>query len=349
MRAGTRRRLVRIAAVIVFGILVGVAYGVILHLTVFAAPFKGALIGGIHGFLLSAAIGWLEIFGARTRPGRAVERAPFLLTLTIKAALYGSMIAMVNIYEPGTRLVGLPVAAGSTQVVAVIFAFVATAVFLFVLQISQIIGGRTLRDWVLGRYYRPRLEERFFLFVDLLGSTALAERIGPIAVHQFLNRIFVLASDPVDDHRGDVYQYVGDEIVITWTESKGRPHARPLACFFDIERALASASIGFVRDFGVEPRVRGAIHVGPVIAGEVGGSKRDIVFHGDVLNTASRLEQVARERNRRLVVSATALARCRGTDAFVVEDLGAHVLRGRTSPMLLYAVAPNGGTLKPQS
>src|SRR5262245_23928929 len=342
MRAGTRRRGIRLAYVVAFGTLVGATYGTVLHLTVYGTPPIGALIGAIHGFLLSATIGWLEIFGIRTRLGRAVEQAPFLVTLAIKAAVYGSMIAVVNIYEPGTRLVGVPVEGGSSQIVAVIFSFVVTAVFIFVLQISQIVGGRTLRDWVLGRYHRPRQEERFFLFVDLAGSTALAERMGPVGVHQFLNRIFLLASDPVDDHHGEVYQYVGDEIVITWTESEGRRGARPLRCFFDIERTLGSAARDFVRDFGVAPRVRGAVHVGSVIVGEVGGSKRDIVFHGDVLNTTSRLEQLARERERPLVASATALERCLDTEAYVLEDLGAHVLRGRASPLLVYAVAPNG-------
>jgi adenylate cyclase len=79
-----------------------------------------------------------------------------------------------------------------------------------------------------------------------------------------------------------------------------------------------------------------------VIVGEVGGSKRDIVFHGDVLNTASRLEEMARERDRRLVASATALERCGDTDAYVLEDLGAHILRGRASPVPVYAVARDG-------
>jgi adenylate cyclase len=342
MRAGTRRRLRSTAYVVAFGILVGAAYGVLLHLAVFGRPVVGALIGGIHGFLLSATVGWLEIFGVRTPPGRAVERAPFLVTLAVKAVVYGSMIALVNVYEPGTRLLGLPVEVGSTQVIAVAFTFVAAAGFLFVLQVSEIIGGPTLRHWVLGRYHRPRREDRFFLFVDLVGSTALAERIGPIGVHHFLNRIFVLASDPVDDHHGEIYQYVGDEIVVTWTDASATPGARPLRCFFDIERALESASAEFVRDFGVEPRVRGAIHAGPVVVGEVGGSKRDIVFHGDVLNSASRLEQLARERNRRLVVSATALERCRDTEGYALESLGAHVLRGRATPMVVYAVARNG-------
>jgi adenylate cyclase len=206
------------------------------------------------------------------------------------------------------------------------------------LQISQIVGGRTLRDWVLGRYHRPRQEERFFLFVDIVGSTALAERVGPVAVHQFLNRVFVLASDPVDDHRGEIYQYVGDEMVITWTEVAGRSAGRPIACFAAIETALEAAEPDFVRDFGVAPRVRGALHVGPVVVGEVGGRRRDIVFHGDVMNTTARLEQLARDLDRRLVISADAIGRLAGADEYPVEDLGARMLRGRAGPVQVYAV-----------
>jgi adenylate cyclase len=76
-----------------------------------------------------------------------------------------------------------------------------------------------------------------------------------------------------------------------------------------------------------------------VIAGEVGGSKRDIVFHGDVMNTTSRLEQVARELGRPFVVSGDALGRLANTGQYALDDLGEHALRGRTSPIRVYAVA----------
>jgi len=56
-----------------------------------------------------------------------------------------------------------------------------------------------------------------------VGSTPLAERLGPASVHEFLNRVFQLASDPIDDHEGEIYQYVGDEVVITWLLPIGRP------------------------------------------------------------------------------------------------------------------------------
>jgi adenylate cyclase len=77
--------------------------------------------------------------------------------------------------------------------------------------------------------------------------------------------------------------------------------------------------------------------VGHVVVGEVGAQKRDIVFHGDVMNTTSRLEQMARELDRRLVVSADALDRLSGKHHVDLEDLGAQTLRGRASPLRIYA------------
>ena len=339
MRVGTKRRFWLLGRVVLAGTLIGSTYGALLNLIVFGRPTVGVQIGGIHGFLLGLTIGVVEIFGTRSRPGRMVEQAPFLVTLLVKGLVYGSMIALVNVFEPGTRLLGIEVGPKSVQAVSIVFSFGATWAVIFFLQVSQIIGGRTLRDWILGRYHRPRREERFFLFVDITGSTALAERLGPVAVHQLLNRVFVLASDPVDDHRGEIYQYVGDEMVITWTETAGQSGARPVGCFAAVEAALDAAAPDFMRDFGAAPRVRGALHVGSVVVGEIGGQKRDIVFHGDVMNTTSRLEQVARERNRRLVASADAVHRLTGVDRYAFEDLGPQALRGRSGPVQVYALS----------
>ena len=201
MRIGTRRRLELLGRVVGASVFLGGVYGALLNVAAYGTPRFGILIGAIHGFLLGSTLGLLEIFGTRSRLGRAVEQAPFLVTLLVKALTYGSIIAFVNIVEPGTRLVHVPLGTGPMQLVSIIFSFAVTGAVIFMLQISQIIGGRTLRDWVMGRYHRPRQEERFFLFVDIAGSTALAERIGPVAVHRFLNRVFLLASDPVDDYR----------------------------------------------------------------------------------------------------------------------------------------------------
>jgi adenylate cyclase len=338
MRVGTRRRIGLLARVVIASTLLGIVYGSLLNIAAYGTPQFGIAIGAIHGFLISSVIGLLEIFGTRSRVGRVIEQAPFLVTLLVKLIIYGSIIAFVNIVEPGSRLLRVPLGTGTLQLVSVIFSLAATGGFIFMLQISQIIGQRTLRDWVLGRYHRPRREDRFFLFIDIAGSTALAERIGPVAVHQFLNAVFLQASDPVDDYRGEIYQYVGDEVVVTWLEKEGRPEARPIKCFTAIEAALEATAPDFMRDYGVAPRVRGALHFGPVVVGEVGGRKRDIVFHGDVMNTTSRIEQMARELDRTLLVSADAWRRLSAANQWAVEDLGAHQLRGRVNPVQVYAL-----------
>src|SRR6185436_5742010 len=102
---------------------------------------------------------------------------------------------------------------------------------------------------------------------------------------------------------------VGDEIVITWTLAAGRPGARPIACFFAVRRALELAAPEFEREFGAIPQLRAGLHAGPVITGEVGGSRRAIVFHGDVMNTTSRIENATRELKQTFLVSEDALSR----------------------------------------
>jgi adenylate cyclase len=222
------------------------------------------------------------------------------------------------------------------------FALLGSAIL--VLQLSRLIGERTLRDIVVGRDHRSRTEERFFLFVDIAGSTPLAERIGPDAVHRFLGEVFRLASDPIDDHRGEVYQYVGDEIVITWTVAEGRDGARPIACFFGIEQALTRATPEFEREFGAAPRLRAALHGGPVITGEVGGSRRAVVYHGDVMNATSRIEQATRDLDRQFLVSGDAMERLSDLEEFAIEDLGPQQLRGRAAAMRVYAVTATPST-----
>ncbi len=343
MRPGTRRRLRAFVTFTLSGVLAGAIYGPLAGLVAGSGPRLGAFIGIIHGAAIAGTISAMEIFLTRSRLGYRLEQAPFLVTVLVKAIVYGAVIVAVQMGDLGIRVLGLPGRSPGEIPLAplsVVFGVGATFVTIFVLQMSQLVGTRTLRNIVLGRYHRPRHEQRFFLFVDIVGSTALAERVGAPAVHRFLNIVFGLASDVIDDHDGEVYQYVGDEIVVTWTVDEGRRDARPVRCFLAIAAALAAAEARLEREFGLAPRVRGALHAGPVISGEVGKTKREIVFHGDVMNTTSRLEQLARDLDRSFIVSADALARLEERAGYVVEDLGERTVRGRAAPVLVYGVTP---------
>jgi len=355
MRFATRRQWEVFADALRLGALLGASFGVAVGAAVLKPPLLGAALGACSGLVdataLMALIGGAEIFLPRTRPGRRLAQLPFLAVLAIKFAMYTAVIVAVIGGEFGPRAVMLVVdqptgAAFHQQVRAslprgLLAAVAALTVFLLLLlrQAVQIVGERTGRAIALGRYHRPRSEERFFLFIDIVGSTPVAERLGALSVHRYLNRIFQEASDPIDDHGGEVYQYVGDEIVVTWLVPEGRAAARPLACLFAIEAALARAAPEFEREFGTVPKLRAALHAGEVVTGEAGGSRRAIVFHGDVMNTTSRLENLTRELGQPFLVSEDALVRLEGADAYALRDMGPQPLRGRQAPLRVYAAA----------
>jgi adenylate cyclase len=344
MREGTKRRVRMFAWMIAAGILIGIAFGGLIGYAGWGQALTGGQIGAIHGAIIAASIGLLEIFAVRTTTGRRVEQAPLVLTVGIKGLIYCSVILAVEFGNIGETIVlGGVSDPGTTSAftpLSIAFSFIITFAIIFLLQVGRLVGGRTLCNLVLGRYHRPRMEERFFLFVDLVGSTQIAETIGPLSVHRLLNRVFAVIADPVADRRGEIYQYVGDEIVITWKVAAGRCEARPLACFFAIQSALADAEPLFKADFDVAPTIRGALHAGPVVAGEVGVNRRSIVFHGDVMNVCARLEQATRDMDSPFLVSGEALRLLEGIDDYHIRDHGRRMLRGRQAPMQVFAVSP---------
>ncbi|BBO87564.1 adenylate cyclase [Desulfosarcina ovata subsp. ovata] len=347
MGEGTRLRLRRFAWVMGAGIFVGVVYGSLIGFAGWGELLVGGMIGAVHGFIITSVIALMEIFGVRTAWGQHIEQAPLIITILIKGVVYSTVILCVELFSVGEMVVigGVddPQTTRAFAPMSIIFSFIIMFIIIFFLQISRLVGGRTLRNLLLGRYHQPRMEERFFLFVDIVGSTRIAEEIGELSIHRFLNRIFALIADPVTDQHGEIYQYVGDEIVITWQIAQGRPEARPLACYFQIQSALAEASPWFEATFGVTPAVRGALHAGPVVLGEVGVYRRSIVFHGDVMNVTSRIEQATRELDSRFLASGTALDLLDGRDAYAIQDRGRRQLRGRHAPLQIFAVSSKNG------
>ncbi len=342
MRRATKRRARLFLGVWLIGTLLGIVYGGLTGLIFRLPVLPRILLGAIDGAAITTPIAVMEIFLLRSRWGRPLQGSAFLVSFGVKWLIYALIITTVIVGGPGARVLGLPPDGEPLQNplvrLALVFSVVATFAFLFVLELRQIVGSRNLRNIVLGRYHRPRVEERFFLFIDIAGSTSLAERLGPFAVHRFLAAVFSLASEPIDDYGGEIYQYVGDGMVVTWTMGEARGDARPIACFFAIVAALEQAAPAFEGEFGVAPRLRAALHAGTVISGEIGETKRDIVFHGDVMNTAARLEQATREMDRHFLVSADALNRLIETDRYVLHPLGPRVVRGRAAPVEVYAV-----------
>ncbi|MCC8982401.1 adenylate/guanylate cyclase domain-containing protein [Bradyrhizobium acaciae] len=324
MSARVERKLQRLAAVVVAGIL----SGVIITLISYGAGAAQLVVGITYGFLLAAVIGTIELFVLEDWDW--LNRLSFLTNLAVRSAIYAVIIIGIQLLQPGERIAGVAPQA-SLQDFWSSFARSAIVSVLVNLgfSIANLIGSRALLNFVTGRYHAPVEEDRFVLFVDIAGSTGLAERLGGIGIHRFLDRTFRLLTQSVVDYRGEVLNYVGDEIIVTWPEQSGAVDCRPLRCFLAMRRALQKAAPQFEREFGAVPQIRGSLHFGPVIVGEIGDVKRAIVFNGDVMNTAARLEELSRKVDGGFLASRAAMARFAAPPPFPLSDLGTLPIRGR--------------------
>ena len=313
-------------------------------------PLIGSLlisipIGVIAAVLTASCIAGIEILLLSRPSMRWLDGLPFAAVFILKTLVYGAIAGAVIAGQPGQRLFGVvTVYTARTGLIAVCLSLVAVAVLVMMFQAAGLVGYRTFMALLFGRYRRPFAERRFFLFVDVVGSTAIAERLGPLEAHRFLAAVFSAVAEPIEMCRGEIHQYVGDEIVITWVEADGVADARALRCFFAMRTALGADAGRFVQRFGVQPDLRAALHLGDVIAGEVGQVRRAIVFHGDVMNTTGRLEQATRDVGCFFIASAEALAPLALPPEIHVRDLGALALRGRVEAIRAFCVEDAGGS-----
>ena len=284
--------------------------------------------GAIYGLLLGLTIGAIELF-VLDGPMRAwLNGLSFTVNLMVRSAIWAAIIMPLQSLQDEfiARLAGTSVGdfwSGFVTAAAV------SVLMNLAFSIANIIGGRAFRNFITGRYHSPVEENRFVLFVDIAGSTGLAESLGGLAIHRLLDRTFRLLTLSVVDYRGEVLNYVGDEVIVTWPERDGAIDCRPLRCFVAMREELARASGELQREFGAAPRIRGSLHFGSVIIGEIGDVKRAIVFNGDVMNTAARLEELSRNVDGGFLASRAAMERFSSPPPFAMRDLGRLPIRGR--------------------
>jgi adenylate cyclase len=326
MNARLERKLRTLAAIIVAGTVAVLAINLMQ-----GRPSPSAMIVGIvYGLLMSASIGSVELFVLDGPMRDWLGNLPFTANLIVRSAVYAAIITVVQAFQSG-EVVGdlLGDASGQTFWSGFIFSAVVSVAMNLGFSVANIIGHRAFLNFVTGRYHSPVEENRFVLYVDIAGSTGLAEQLGGVGIHRFLDRTFRLLTLIVVDYRGEVLNYVGDEVIVTWPEVVGAIDCRPLQCFVAMRCALANASQQFEREFGAAPKIRGSLHFGPVIVGEIGDVKRAIVFNGDVMNTGARLEELSRKVDGGFLASRAAMQRFKSAPPFAVHDLGRLPIRGR--------------------
>jgi class 3 adenylate cyclase len=294
----------------------------------------GLLTGAVHSFIIATPIILFEVKGQRLGLVRRLRRLPLLWYFTFRVIFYAVVIVGGLVIGHLMFAVHLDDDFRDSLVFAVSMAVLTN----LAVQVGSLLGFRTLRSLVTGRYSRPRTEQKAFLLIDMKNSTGMAERLGPLRFHELLNDFFRDVADAALECQAEIHKYVGDEAILTWPGERALAEGDVLACPFIALDFIATNSEKYRQRFGVVPEFRASLHYGEIVAGEIGDVRREIAYVGDTLNVAARLLEAAKSLGRDVLVSADLLARSTLPAGVVAEPLPTLAVRGRKAPLEIAAL-----------
>ncbi len=265
----------------------------------------------------------------------------FLLSIGFAAVIYAGLVSRTPTYEVYREKVEFVFSTPDNIFRFLLLAVLLSFLFNFVKLSSRILGPRVLRNYMLGKYFRPHAEERIFMFIDLNSSTALAERLGTHKYHLLLTDFFRDISAAIEDTKGEIYQYVGDEVVVTWSMKDGIKKNNCVRCFFEIEKNISRLKGEYEKNYGIRPDFKAGLHGGKVITAEVGKIKSDIVYHGDVVNTCERILSQCHPLNKKILVSEYVIRKLNLLPFYEAEFVSAIRMKGKGMEVGLYTIKPN--------
>jgi len=306
-----------------FGILVGLAGGWVL---VFKLSSRYRRRSFAFGFINAGLIFIVTYLGLASVGLFIIDLVYFSFKASFSSALSMSWDNVVfNILSP------------SFIINVFVFGFY-VSVTQFMLQVSDKFGPGILWKFITGRYYHPRQEERIFMFLDLRSSTTIAEKMDSEKFFGLLKEIFNDITEPILNSRGEIYQYVGDEVVVTWTAEKGLSENNCLECFFRISYTLNQRKEYYQRAYDLVPCFKAGLHIGEATVGEIGVIKKDLAYSGDVLNTTSRIQGECNNMGVDILLSSDLLNRMRLNNEYNAIALGDVSLKGKKEKILLYTI-----------
>lgn len=189
-----------------------------------------------------------------------------------------------------------------------------------------------------GRFDTPREELRIVTFIDLIGSTGIAERLGSVRFYRFLSEVFTRLSGVVAGLGGEVHRFVGDTMIATWPIGACQQNGRAIRAVFACREALQQAGPEFKRRYGHVPTFRASLHCGPLVAGVMGALNGDVALVGDAMNTAARIEQECRATGHSVLISRSLFVRSAMPAGVVARSIGKSALRGKAERLELFAL-----------
>jgi len=222
-------------------------------------------------------------------------------------------------------------------IVSLLYSLLTNSIIVFIIYINKLFGKGNLIKLITGKFYKPKEEFRAFIFLDLKSSTKLAETLGHIKYSKLIQDCFYDLSI-IEKTNVEIYQYVGDEVVLTFKLKNTNFIDCCLDAFFLFSEQLSSRKKYYISHYGIEPFFKAGMHLGPVTATEVGSLKREIAYHGDAINIAARIQDQCNIYDKSFLISDVVIQYIKNKEAFEFKELDQIILKGKTEPTTLFAI-----------
>ncbi|MEH6535474.1 MAG: adenylate/guanylate cyclase domain-containing protein [Psychroserpens sp.] len=219
-----------------------------------------------------------------------------------------------------------------------VYFLLTSLVFSFIRIANDKLGSGVFIKMLYGKYRKPQEEKRILMFLDLKDSTAIAEKLGHKQYSQFIQDCFFDLNTILRRHDAEVYQYVGDEAVITWNYTKGIKNSRCIELFFSFQKTLVNRSKYYKKTYGLNPLFKAGLHGGKLMVAEVGTIKKEIAYHGDVINTTSRIQNECNTYNENLLISNELLEDINLQSMYTSIRLGDIQLKGKQENIVICSI-----------
>lgn len=208
----------------------------------------------------------------------------------------------------------------------------------FIKQMNNKFGPGIILPMLWGKYRKPREEERIFMFMDLKSSTHYAEKLGHLKYSEMIQKCFQDVNKVLPKYFAEVYQYVGDEVVLTWLRDEGLRNQNCIKFYFAFNDLLQKNKSAYENIFGLLPQFKASAHIGMITVAEVGNIKREIAYHGDTINIAARLQSMCNTYNKNFLISESLKESLIINSDYKIEFLDETTLQGKTEKSKIYSI-----------
>ena len=220
----------------------------------------------------------------------------------------------------------------------IFYIVISTVVFSLIKITIERFGRGVFLKILLGRYANPKEEERIFMFLDLKDSTTIAEKLGHHKYSQFIQDCFLDLNEVVLKYDAEIYQYVGDEAVLSWPYKRGLTNNNCLGLFFAFQDQRQSRKNYYQEKYNMFPEFKAGLHGGALMVAEVGFVKKELAYHGDVINTSARIQAECNKYNVTLLLSEKLLQDLKIDEHSTSKSLGNVLLKGKQKEVKIHTI-----------